>query len=76
MPQIATVGRVDGLRHNGAIGTQEELALFRCKLRVWRVLRYSDYLNPNGIVSSVFNLLLQQLDFIRRELEQVRDPVV
>ena len=40
------------------------------------MLRYSDYLNPNGIVSSVFNLLLQQLDFIRRELEQVRDPVV
>ena len=39
MPQNATVGLVGGLRDNGAIGTQEEPAVFRRKLRAWRVLR-------------------------------------
>ena len=42
MPQIATVGRVGGFLEGGAIGTQEEPAGFRRKLRAWRVLRYSE----------------------------------
>src|ERR1019366_3294631 len=41
VPQIATVGRLGGFREDGAIGTQEEPAGFRRKLRARRVLRCS-----------------------------------
>ena len=34
------VGLVAGLRANGAIGTQEESAVFRRNVRVFRVLRH------------------------------------
>jgi hypothetical protein len=37
--QIATVGLVDGLWDNGAIGTQEESAAFRRNTIALRVLR-------------------------------------
>ena len=39
MPQIATVGLVGGFWEDGAIGTPEEPAGFRRKIRSWRVLR-------------------------------------
>jgi hypothetical protein len=38
VPQIATVGRVAGFWAEGAIGTQEEPAGFRRKIRYWRGL--------------------------------------
>ena len=41
MPQIATVGLVAGFRDKGAIGTQQESAVFRCNTRVCSVLRDS-----------------------------------
>ncbi|MCX6922724.1 MAG: hypothetical protein NT154_05850 [Verrucomicrobia bacterium] len=43
MPQIATVGLVGGLRANGAIGTQEEPAVFRRNTKGLRGLVQGSY---------------------------------
>ena len=42
MPQIATVGHAGGFRDDGAIGTQEEPAVFRRNTITLRVLREID----------------------------------
>jgi hypothetical protein len=41
-----TVGLIGGFWEDGAIGTQEESAVFRPNTRVWRMLRYSGPGNP------------------------------
>ena len=48
MPQISTVGRGDGFRDDGAIGTQEEPAVFRRNTRVCSVLRDSGPVETKG----------------------------
>jgi hypothetical protein len=52
MPQVATVGRGDGVRDDGAIGTQEEPAVFRRNNRVGSVLRDSGRAKRKGVMCS------------------------
>ena len=54
-------GLVDGLRDNGAIGTQEEPAVFRRNTRALRVLRDSGPLENVKAAATKARQFLEQL---------------
>ena len=58
MPQIATVGLVAGFRDKGAIGTQQESAVFRCNTRVCSVLRDSGLVERKDPLGGTLTLAL------------------
>ena len=58
MPQTSTVGLAGGFGDEGAIGTQQESAVFRCNTRVCSVLRDSGLVERKDPLGGTLTLAL------------------
>jgi hypothetical protein len=69
--RIATVGFVAGLRGNGAIGTQEEPAVFRRNASAWRILvQVNDSVHLYTVKGRTGGQTFQPLVFVFQPLDR------